>query len=100
MAVYTCTTTPRLKRIILFTVIPGSYGNFSSFLTCVGLVTPVRCVKFSPGGKLLGACGDSSVIALFDVVSGEQVAKLTGHSSLVFSISWNSIGDHLLSGYV
>lgn len=64
-----------------------------------GLVKPVRCVKFSPGGKLLAACGDSGVIALFDVASGERVANLTGHSSWVFSVSWNPVGDHLISGY-
>jgi len=63
-----------------------------------GLVKPIRSVKFSPGGKLLAACGDSAIIALFDVVSGEQVANLTGHASWVFSVAWNSTGDHLLSG--
>ncbi|KAF8533740.1 WD40-repeat-containing domain protein [Trichophaea hybrida] len=63
-----------------------------------GLVKPVRCVKFSPAGKLLAACGDSTVIALFDVLSGEQIANLTGHSSWVFSVAWNPVGDHLISG--
>jgi len=64
-----------------------------------GLVKPVRCVKFSPVGKLLAACGDSTVVALFDVISGEQVANLAGHSSWVFAVAWNSTGDHLISGY-
>jgi len=39
------------------------------------------------------------VVALFDVISGEQVANLAGHSSWVFAVAWNSTGDHLISGY-
>lgn len=63
-----------------------------------GLVKAVRCVKFSPGGKLLAAAGDSSVVTLFDVVSGETVANYIGHTGWVFSLAWNSVGDHVISG--
>ncbi|KAI9815038.1 MAG: superkiller [Pycnora praestabilis] len=63
-----------------------------------GLVKPVRAVAFSPGGKLLAAAGDSKVIALYDVSSGEQVANLTGHGSWVFSLDWSDTGEFLLSG--
>ncbi|KAK5016621.1 Ski complex subunit Rec14, partial [Cryomyces antarcticus] len=37
-----------------------------------GLVKPVRAVAFSPASKLLAAAGDSKIIALYDVSSGEQ----------------------------
>ncbi|TGZ85573.1 WD40 repeat-like protein [Ascodesmis nigricans] len=63
-----------------------------------GLVKPIRCVKFSPAGKLLAACGDSNVIGLFDVSSGEQVANLSGHSSWIFSLAWSTTGEYLVSG--
>ncbi|KAI5841299.1 WD40 repeat protein [Tricharina praecox] len=53
-----------------------------------GLVKPVRCVKFSPGGKL----------SPHAAIHHQQVANLAGHSSWVFSVAWNSIGDHLISG--
>ena len=76
------------------------------FRTCgsaehlLGLVKPVRAVAFSPGGKLLAAAGDSKVIALYDVSSGEQVANLTGHGAWIFSLDWSNSGEYLLSGYV
>ncbi|MCJ1279980.1 superkiller [Puttea exsequens] len=63
-----------------------------------GLVKPVRAVAFSPGGKLLAAAGDSKIIALYDVASGEQVANLTGHGAWIFSLDWSDTGEYLLSG--
>ena len=62
------------------------------------MVKPVRAVDFSPGGKLLAAAGDSRIIALYDVASGEQVINLTGHASWIFALSWNDTGEYLLSG--
>ncbi len=58
---------------------------------------PVRSVSFSPFGKLLAAAGDANVVALFDVVSGEQVANLTGHTSWIFSLAWSFTGEYLVS---
>ena len=63
-----------------------------------GLVKPIRTVKFSPAGKLLAAAGDSKVIALFDVASGEQAANLVGHGAWIFSLDWSYTGEYLLSG--
>ena len=64
----------------------------------IGLVKTVRSVAFSPGGKLLAAAGDSKVVALYDVSSGEQVANLTGHGAWIFSLDWSNTGEYLLSG--
>ena len=64
-----------------------------------GLVKSVRSVAFSPGVKLLAAAGDSKLIALYDVSSGEQVAYLGGSTSWIFSLDWNDTGEYLLSGY-
>ncbi len=74
------------------------YGLFRNVKTSLGLVKPVRAVAFSPGGKLLAAAGDSKLIALYDVSSGEQVANLTGHGGWVFSLDWSNTGEYLLSG--
>ncbi|MDI1487236.1 MAG: Ski complex subunit Rec14 [Ramalina farinacea] len=68
----------------------GSFG--------MSMVKSVRSVKFSPGGTLLAATGDSTLIALYDVGSGEQVANLRGHTSWVFSLDWSHTGEFLLSG--
>ena len=62
------------------------------------LVKTVRAVSFSPGSTLLAAAGDTGIIALYDVSSGEQVAILTGHNSWIFSLSWSFTGEYLLSG--
>lgn len=59
---------------------------------------PVRAVAFSPGGKLLAAAGDSKVIVLYDTMSGEQVANMSGHAGWIMSLAWSSTGEYLLSG--
>lgn len=63
-----------------------------------GQVKPVRAVKFSPASKLLAGAGDSRTIALYDVISGEQVANFLGHKSWIFSLDWSDTGEFLLSG--
>lgn len=69
-------------------------------LLFIALVKPVRAVAFSPAGKLLAAAGDSKVIALYDVPSGEQVANLIGHGAWIFCLDWSDTGEYLLSGQV
>jgi superkiller protein 8 len=65
-----------------------------------GLIKAVRAVAFSPGSSLLAAAGDSRIIALYDVSSGEQVANLTGHVAWVMSLDFSATGEWLLSGQV
>lgn len=77
--------------------------NDATVATCLyvwilGLIKPVRSVAFSPGGSLLAAAGNSKVIALYDVSSGEQVANLMGHGAWVMSLDWSNTGEYLLSG--
>ncbi|KAI9753247.1 MAG: hypothetical protein M4579_005260 [Chaenotheca gracillima] len=76
------------------------FANHSSRMThsLPSLVKPVRSVAFSPGGKLLAAAGDSRIIALFDVISGDQVGNLTGHGAWIMSLDWSNTGEYLLSG--
>jgi WD40 repeat protein len=63
-----------------------------------GLIKPVRAVAFSPEATLLAAAGDSKVISLYGVSSGEQVANLAGHSSWIMSLDFSATGEWLLSG--
>lgn len=58
----------------------------------------MRSVKFSPASKLLAAAGDSQVIALYDVESGEQVALLEGHASWIMALDWSDTGEYILTG--
>lgn len=74
------------------------FALWTILLIPVGMVRPVRAVSFSPGGKLLAAAGDSKIIALYDALSGEQVANLTGHVTWILSLDWNNTGEYLLSG--
>jgi superkiller protein 8 len=62
-----------------------------------GLLKAVRAVAFSPASRLLAAAGDAQVIALYDVVSGEQVAHLMGHNAFVLSLDFSDTGEYLLS---
>ena len=84
--------------------LPGTYAlcsalsSYAHAVHFLGLVKPVRTIAFSPGGKLLAAAGDSRIIALYDVASGEQVANLTGNGAWVFAVDWSNTGEFLLSG--
>ncbi|KAI9841710.1 MAG: hypothetical protein M1837_000442 [Sclerophora amabilis] len=74
------------------------FANNSSRMTHSLPIKPVRSVAFSPGGKLLAAAGDSRIIALFDVLSGDQIGNLTGHGGWIMSLDWSDTGEYLLSG--
>lgn len=62
-----------------------------------GLLKPVRAVRFSPATTLLAAAGDSKVIALYEVSSGEAVATMSGHAAWVMSLDFSATGEWLLS---
>jgi superkiller protein 8 len=63
-------------------------------------VKPVRAVAFTPLAKVLAAAGDSRVIALYDVRSGEQIALLSGHTAWITALHFSDTGEWLLSGLV
>lgn len=58
----------------------------------------VRAVSFSPASEALASVGDSRVIVLHDVRTGEQIASLTGHSSVITCVDWNQTGELLVTG--
>jgi WD40 repeat protein len=59
----------------------------------------VHSVAFSPDSRLLAVGLRHGVIVLYDVVDGEQVGKLSGHTKDVFSLAFlPSSGQLLASG--
>ncbi|XXF75915.1 WD40 repeat domain-containing protein [Myxococcaceae bacterium GXIMD 01537] len=57
----------------------------------------VLAVTFSPDGKLLASAGFDSVVRLWSVDSGEQVAELRGHSAEVHAVAFSPDGGLLAS---
>lgn len=46
----------------------------------------------------MAAAGDSTLISLYDVKSGEAIALLRGHEAWVTSLDWSHSGEYLVSG--
>lgn len=66
-------------------------------LSIPGHSLPIRAVKFSPASNLLAVAGDSKLISLYTVSTGEHITNLSGHTSWIFSLAWNETGEFLLS---
>jgi WD40 repeat protein/serine/threonine protein kinase len=69
--------------------------------TLPGHSAPVRCVAFSPGGKLL-ACGSGSYgqpgeVKVWDMATGQERLCLRGHNDLVSCVVFSPDGRRLAS---
>lgn len=58
----------------------------------------VFSVAFGPDGKRLAAGCRDSTIRLVDIVRGQQVAELRGHTDYVHAVAWSPDGTRLVSG--
>ena len=58
----------------------------------------VYSVAFSPDGALIASGSANGIVYLWDAVSGESVAELTGHSSLVSAVAFSPDGALIASG--
>ncbi len=68
----------------IFTVVNGEDG--------------IRCVGWSPDGKLLASCLEN-VITIWDANSHRELCKLSDHENDVFRLCWSSDGRLLSSSF-
>lgn len=58
----------------------------------------IHALAFSPDGRTLATAGGTSrFVLLWDVLSGEQVAKLDGHTGSVAAVEFSPDGKHIAS---
>ena len=60
--------------------------------------SPVRCVGFSPNGKLLAGGGDDGTVKVWDVGTAQETLSFKGHKSAVYSVCFSPDGKRIVSG--
>ena len=55
-------------------------------------------VLFSPDGRSIAAGGEDGAIRVWNVHSGKQVSRMTGHESAILSLAFTPDGSRLASG--
>jgi WD40 repeat protein len=59
----------------------------------------VECVALSPDGRMLASAGyDDRTVRLWDVFSGDELARFTGHEGPVLTVAFSPDGKRLASG--
>jgi WD40 repeat protein len=79
---------------------PGE-GREASVTKCRvlrGHTDHVFAAAFHPGGTRLATAGRDRAVWLWDLVRGEEVARLQGHTSWVWSLAFSPDGKTLVSG--
>ncbi len=59
----------------------------------------VRFVAYSPDGSKIVSASYDNTIKIWDVETGQELANLPGHSSLVISVAFSPDGTQILSAY-
>ena len=63
-----------------------------------GHTDEVYAAVFHPDGKRLASAGRDRAIWLWDLATGQEVARLEGHTNYVFSLAFSPDGTSLVSG--
>jgi len=58
----------------------------------------VKCLAFSPDGRMLAFGGDDAIVWLMDVASGKELAQRAGHRGKISAIAFAPDGKTLVSG--
>ena len=74
---------------------PSEVGGRAKMDSLEGGAGEVRCVAFSPDGKLLAAGNRYHTVRIWDVATRKEVKTLTGHMSDVWSIAFSPDGKTL-----
>jgi RNA polymerase sigma factor (sigma-70 family) len=75
---------------------PGAVGRIGTIRLRHG--GPVTCVAWAPKGKLLASGGCDNVVALWEVATGKERARLRGHQSGIEALAFSADGRLLASG--
>ncbi|KAL8825038.1 MAG: hypothetical protein Q9191_004659 [Dirinaria sp. TL-2023a] len=72
--------------------------NWSACLLVLeGHTAKIRCVRFSPDGKLLASVSSDATVKVWEVITGKCVRTLKVHGHNVESVAFSSSGKYLAS---
>lgn len=89
----------KVSVILLFFVTPIAVKAQGQLETVVqrGHALAVRCVTFSPDGKLLASGSEDKTIKIWEFNSGRELKTLIGHHNYVYQVLFTSDGKQLVS---
>lgn len=72
-------------------------GQWRATLRGPGDTEAIRCIRFSPDGRLLAASGVDRVVRVWNPAAGEQIKTFVGHREEVLALTFSPDGTTLAS---